>query len=108
MQNPLTTDYKGYAIEPLVYPFMEPKRSKQLTVRRYRAAVHITNNETQVKQTAKLPTDFEFFGDARRAAVTHGKHLIDNPEAAQEAWQVRTPEAVAEVAAEANAENGAE
>ena len=96
MQNPLTSAYKGHSIEPLVYPYIEPMRSKQLRVRRYRAAVRIVNVETNAEQTARLPVDFEFFGDARRAAELHGRHLIDHPEEAQEAWQMRSAEAGAE------------
>ncbi len=80
MNNLIALTYKGYAIEPLIYPFVEPKQSKRLRVRRYRAGVRVINIETQDTQTATLPTDFEFFGDARRAAEAHARKMIDNPE----------------------------
>ena len=82
MNNLVALTYKGYAIEPLIYPYIEPKQSKRMRVRRYRAGVRIIHLETQADQTARLATDFEFFGDARRAAETHGRKMIDNPEEA--------------------------
>jgi hypothetical protein len=80
MQPSATPQYKGYSIEPLVYLHIEPKQGKLPRVRRYRAAVTITLQASQEKQTAKLATDYEFFGDARRAAVAHGQKMIDHPE----------------------------
>ena len=77
-------DYKGYSIEPLVYPQTRPRQGKSGPVRRYYAAVSLINLNTQVKHTAKLANDFEFFGDARRAAEARGKTLIDDPALLQE------------------------
>lgn len=82
MLNRGTPDYKGHTVEPLVYLYIEPKVGKLPRVRRYRAAVHITDLATQEKQVAKLAMDFEFFGDARRAAEARGREMIDHPESA--------------------------
>lgn len=101
MNNLVALTYKGYAIEPLIYPYMEPKQSKRMRVRRYRAGVRIINLETQADQTARLATDFEFFGDARRAAETHGRRMIDNPEEALTMAEGADPVNVAAPAVEA-------
>lgn len=82
MRPSSTPNYKGYSIEPLVYLYVAPKQGKLPRVRRYRAAVTITELATQEKQVAKLAVDYEFFGDARRAAVSHGQAMIDHPEQA--------------------------
>lgn len=95
MQNKAALTYKGYAIEPLIYPYIEPKRSNKLRVRRYRAGVRIINIDTNAEQTARLAPDFEFFGDARRAAETHGRKMIDNPEEALEDQEGADPVAIA-------------
>ena len=96
MLNRSTPAYKGHTVEPLVYLYIEPKVGKLPRVRRYRAAVHVTDLATQEIQVAKLPMDYEFFGDARRAAEARGREMIDHPEQA---------EAPAEIAAEAAHEN---
>jgi hypothetical protein len=95
MQNKAALTYKGYAIEPLIYPTMEPKRSNKLRVRRYRAGVRIINIDTNAEQTARLAPDFEFFGDARRAAETHGRKMIDNPDEAAQDQEGADPVAIA-------------
>lgn len=103
MQNKAALTYKGYAIEPLIYPTMEPKRSNKLRVRRYRAGVRIINIDTNAEQTARLAPDFEFFGDARRAAETHGRKMIDNPDEAAQDQEGADPVAIAADAAPADA-----
>jgi hypothetical protein len=78
-------NYKGHSIEPLVYAHLRPRQGKSAPLRRYQAAVSVTNVETGVKRTERLAVDFEFFGDARRAAGERGQLMIDNPDAAAEA-----------------------
>jgi hypothetical protein len=91
MRPSTTPDYKGYSVEPLVYLYVAPKQGKLPRVRRYRAAVTITELATQEKQVAKLAVDYEFFGDARRAAVMHGQEMIDHPEAADALMDTPAP-----------------
>ena len=83
VQNKVASAYKGHTIEPLVYAYAEPKRANRLRIRRYRVGVRITNDETHVEHTTTLAATFEFFGDARRAAETHGRLMIDDPAKAQ-------------------------
>ena len=78
-------NYKGHSIEPLIYASMRPRQGKSAPLRRYQAAVSVTNVETGVKRTERLAVDFEFFGDARRAAGERGQLMIDNPNADTEA-----------------------
>lgn len=79
MQNLKPLVYKNYVIEPLVYMQSTPKRSKRLQVNRYHASVRIVQLDTNEVQTAALPQDFEFFGDARRAAEAVAREMIDRP-----------------------------
>jgi len=74
-------NYKGHSIEPLIYAHLRPRQGKSAPLRRYQAAVSVTNVETGVKRTERLAVDFEFFGDARRAAGERGQLMIDNPAA---------------------------
>ena len=83
VSSKVTSAYKGHTIEPLVYAYAEPKRANRLRIRRYRVGVRITNDETHVEHTTTLAATFEFFGDARRAAETHGRLMIDDPAKAQ-------------------------
>jgi hypothetical protein len=76
--------YRGHTIEPLVFVTNRPRQGKSLPLRRYNAAVNVTNHESGTMQSARLPSDFEFFGDARRAAESRGRALVDHPEAAAE------------------------
>ncbi|MDB5803598.1 MAG: hypothetical protein JWN73_920 [Betaproteobacteria bacterium] len=78
-------NYKGHSIEPLVYAHLRPRQGKSAPLRRYQAAVSVTNVETGVKRTERLAVDFEFFGDARRAAGERGQSMIDNPDSVAEA-----------------------
>ena len=84
---PFSTTYKGHTVTPLVYAHLEPKTTKRMATRRYRAAVQVMHNETGVMQTAKVAPDFEFFGDARRAGIEKGMYLIDNPEDAADPFK---------------------
>jgi len=96
MLNRGKPDYKGHTVEPLVYLHIEPKVGKLPRVRRYRAAVHVTDLATQEKQVAKLAMDYEFFGDARRAAEARGREMIDHPELAETEMAKEMPEAAQE------------
>ena len=89
-------NYKGHSIEPLVYAAVRPRQGKSAPLRRYQAAVSVTNVETGVKRTERLHLDFEFFGDARRAAGERGQSMIDDPtepEAGSPFEPVATPNA---------------
>jgi hypothetical protein len=77
----IATTYRGHTIEPLVYPHFAPHLKGSPRERRYLAAVTVTHLETQATQLARLPRDYSFFGDARRAAEEHGRHLVDEPAA---------------------------
>ncbi|GAB4060284.1 hypothetical protein [Uliginosibacterium sediminicola] len=79
----VSSNYKGFLIEPLVYllaPTAASGRQRPLD-KRYQASVQITNVDTQDKQVIKLPlsSQFECVGDARRAAELYGRALVDNP-----------------------------
>lgn len=75
--------YKGFLIEALVYLAPPPEGTGGLRPldKRYAASVKITNIETNTSRIAKLPgkKDFACVGDARRAAETHGRKMIDRP-----------------------------
>lgn len=85
MNNANASTYRDHTIEPLVYPEAGPYRKGLPHARRYLAAVTVTHLPTGAARLARLPQNFEFFGDARRAAEAHGRLLIDSPPAMPDA-----------------------
>ncbi|WP_341675290.1 hypothetical protein [Niveibacterium sp. SC-1] len=88
-------EYKGFLIEPLVYPLApgaDKKRRTPLDMR-YQAAVRVTDFNGADPAVVKVQADFGSFGDARRAAEVFGRELIDAPTARKKPARAATPKA---------------
>lgn len=75
--------YKGYLIEPLIYPHPGSRSLHDGAPRalHYQASVRVTELESLIASVSKLPARSAFLclGDARRAAEVFGRSLIDSP-----------------------------
>ena len=79
----LSIEYKGFLIEPLVYPFPLASNQKghgQPNLQ-YQVAVRITDLRSSSSSVSKPPLlqSFSCLGDARRAAEIFGRGMVDTP-----------------------------